>query len=93
MENVIELERDGKSIALEEALRDLGVPNQFIGVHRVVGISAAALHGQISGKCRAPRSSDTHHAAISVLPSVEVVFGLQFAACTVIVERTAELDL
>ena len=50
MQDVVELERDGESLALEEALRHLGIPDEFVGVHRVVGIATTALHVQVRGE-------------------------------------------
>ena len=40
VENVIELNADGGSLLLEERLSNLGVPNQFVGVHGLVGVAA-----------------------------------------------------
>ena len=39
--NVIELEHDGKRLALQEALRELRIPYKLIGVHTAVIISTA----------------------------------------------------
>lgn len=41
MEQVIELEHHGERPAFEEALRELHVPDELIGVERVVGIATA----------------------------------------------------
>ena len=41
VENVIELNADGGSLFLEERLSNLGVPNEFVGVHGMVDISSA----------------------------------------------------
>ena len=39
VEDVVELERDGQSVALQEALRELRVPYQLVRVHRLVRIA------------------------------------------------------
>ena len=93
MQDVVELERDGKGVTLEETLGKLCVPDQFVGVHRVVGITATALHVQVRGERGAPGSRDTDHATIGELPGVEVIIGLQLAARTGIVQRTVEFNL
>ena len=93
VQDIIELERDGERIATEEALRYLGVPDELVGVHRVVGITTATLHVEVGGERRAPRSGDAYHTTIGELPGVEVVVGLELAAVVVIVQRTVELDL
>ena len=41
-ENIIELQHDGKRLALQEALRKLRIPYKLIGIHAAVAITAAA---------------------------------------------------
>ena len=50
MQDVVELERDGEGLTLEETLRHLGIPDEFVGVHRVVSIATTALHIQVRGE-------------------------------------------
>ena len=42
VQQVVELDHHGEGFALEEALRELGVPYQFVGVHRLVAVSSSA---------------------------------------------------
>ena len=41
-ENIVELEHDGKRLALQEALRELRIPYKLIRIHAAVAITAAA---------------------------------------------------
>ena len=41
-ENIIELQHDGKRLALQETLRELRIPYKLIRIHAAVAITAAA---------------------------------------------------
>ena len=41
-ENIVELQHDGKRLALQEALRELRIPYKLIRIHAAVAITAAA---------------------------------------------------
>ena len=43
LQNIIKLQRYRKSLAFEEALTQLCVPYKFIGIHRIVVITTAAV--------------------------------------------------
>ena len=47
VQDVVELEGNGESISLEERLRQLGIPQQFVSVHRSIVITTTALHTHI----------------------------------------------
>ena len=92
VQDVVELQGDGEGIALEEALGELCVPDELVGVHGVVVITTTALHVHVGGDGGAPRSVDAYHAAIGERPGVEVVGRLELAAVALIVDRTVQLD-
>ena len=93
MEDIVELQRDGEGLALEEALRQLGIPDELVGVHRGIVVATTALHVHIGGEGGTPGGSDAYHTAIGELPRVEVVVLLQVVTRTGIADRTVELDL
>lgn len=76
VEDVVQLQADGERLALEEALRDLCIPDELVGVHRAVGIAPSALVVQVGGEARSPRSVDVERSAVGELPCVEVVLRL-----------------
>ena len=80
LEDIIELQRDSERLALEETLRDLCIPDEFVGIHRRVVVASPALHVDVRGEGRAPWRRDTQHRTISELPRVEVVLRLQVVA-------------
>ena len=41
-ENIVELQHDGKRLALQETLRELRIPYKLIRIHAAVAITAAA---------------------------------------------------
>ena len=80
MQDIVELQRDGQCITPQERLRQLCIPNQFVGIHRCIAITTTALHIDIRSQLRTPRSRDTRHGTIRELPCIEVVVRLQFTA-------------
>ena len=80
MKNIVELQHDSQGLALEEALRYLGVPDEFVGVHRRLVIASTTLHVEVGGKGCTPRGCDSQHTAIGELPGIEVVIRLEIVA-------------
>ena len=93
LEDIIELQGDGERPALEEALRDLRIPDELVGIHRRVVIASATLHVDVRGEGGAPWGRDTQHRAISELPRVEVVLRLQVVARMGVGQRAVEFEL
>ena len=93
MEDIVELQRDGEGLALEEALRQLGIPDELVGVHRGIVVATTALHVHIGGEGGTPGGGNAYHTAIGELPRVEVVVLLQVVTRTGVANRTVELDL
>ena len=46
---VVELQRHGEGTASKKSLRQLRVPHQFVGIHRVVAVSPSAVLVQVGG--------------------------------------------
>ena len=92
-EDVIELQRDGEGFALEEALRHLCVPHEFVGVHGVVAVAAPAVLVKVGGEGGAPGTGDVHCAAVGKLPCVEVCGLLKVVARVHVLQRAVEFHL
>ena len=93
VQDVVQLQRDGKGLTLEEALRELGIPDKLVGVHRGIVVTTTALHVHVGGERCAPRRCYAHHTSVGKLPGIKVIAGLQLATVAVVVERSVELDL
>ena len=93
MEDVVELERDGQGVALQEALRELRVPYQLVRVHRLVRIATPRVLTDVRRKTRSPRGGDVDCGAVSELPCVEIALRLEIVTGVHIVERSVQLHL
>ena len=58
-------------------MRELGIPNQLIGVECLVAIAALAIHVDVCGEVAAPRDGDLCVPAIIEIPRGEVAGCLQ----------------
>ena len=86
LQQVVELQRHRESLAAEEALRQLHVPDKLVGVHRRVVETAAAVHREVGGYCSAPRCLYVGAEAVREHPCVEVRLWLQLVAGVGVVE-------
>ena len=65
-EEVEGIEHDGEA-CLGEGARETGIPHQFVGVHRVVVVAAARVHGHVGGELEAEGYlEDTAEAVVEV---------------------------
>ena len=78
VEDVIPLQHDGEFLSLEETLRKLCVPDELIGIERLVAISPLAEHVEVGGEVGAPREGNPCISAIREVPCREVARCLQF---------------
>ena len=76
-QDIVPLQHDGKHLAPEEAVRQLGVPQQFVGIERLVVEAASAKTMEIGGETGTPREGDARVATIVEVPRGKVVRGLQ----------------
>ena len=58
-------------------MRELGIPEQLVGIERLVRIAALAKHVDIGGEVGPPREGNLGVATIGEIPRSEVVGGLQ----------------
>lgn len=93
VQQVVELDHHGEGFALEEALRELGVPYQFVGVHRLVAVSSSAALAQVCAQAHAPGHGGCDARSVRELPGVHVARCLKLVAGMVVVEGSVEVDL
>ena len=86
MQDVVELQRYGERSAFEEALSDLRVPDEFVGVHRLIVEPAPAVHVHVGRERGAPRCCYVDGATVCKAPGVEVALALQVVARVGVVE-------
>ena len=92
-QDVVHLERQGKGLAAQEGVRQLCIPYQFIGVHRLVVVSATTIHIDARREGRTPGSRQLQVGTVGECPCVEVVVGLQLTAGMQILQRTIQFKL
>lgn len=73
LQNIIPLERDGQSVALQERLGHLRVPKQFVGVHAGRGETATAVLTDVGGEGQTIVEYKVHLRAITESPRFHVV--------------------
>lgn len=78
VEQVIELNAEGGAL-VEEGLRQLQVPYQFIGIHAGIIVSASAVHGHIGGDAGIPRGGILQTGTIIETVSLHVGLCLETA--------------
>ena len=64
MQYVEQLQAQSSSIAGQKALRNLGIPNKFVGVHGMVVKAATAIHGHVCRNSHIPRGVNLQIATI-----------------------------
>ena len=82
-ENIVDLQHDGKRLALQEALRELRIPYKLIRIHAAVAITAAAADKETPARKQSSKASKigtTLH---------EPLFGKQLANVKVTSNRLA----
>ena len=77
VQDVVPLQHDGERLRAQEAVRQLGVPQQLVGVQRLVGIAALAEHVEVGREVGTPRERNLGVAAVREVPRCQVVRGLQ----------------
>ena len=93
MQDVVELESDGERLALEEALGQLSVPDQFVGVHRRVAVAAAARHIEIGRQLHAPRQLCGGVESVGEVPRILITLRLELVATKGIAHVAVQLHL
>ena len=78
---------------LAQVLAQLGIPDELIGVHRLVIVSATALLLNVSREREPEGECDVHASAIVEGPAVDVGIGLQLVAGVLIRESAVQSDV
>ena len=84
------MEGDGGRLVLEERLRELCVPDKFVGVHRRFGETAARVHADVRGERHAPVEGEVGVGAIGEIPRIHVGILLQRGARVLIVNTALQ---
>ena len=80
-------------VVMEETLGEAGVPDEFVGIHCVVGVATAGVHRQVGGELEAPRQFDLGDEAVVKVEDVDSL-EVRAVACGVLVVEVADaLDL
>ena len=77
MQNVVPLQHDHQFLSLQESVRELCVPDNLVGVERLVAIASFAVNVDVGGKVAAPGEGNPGVAAVGEVPCGEVVRRLQ----------------
>ena len=72
VENVVPLEHHGEFLALEETLRELGIPQQLVGVERRIAIAALAVHVHVGREVGTPGEGDLRVATVVEVPRFQI---------------------
>ena len=80
-------------IAVEETLGEAGVPDKFVGVHCVVGVATAGVHGEVGGELEAPRQFDLGGEAVVEVEDVDGLEVCAVAGGVLVVEVADALDV
>ena len=89
-EDVVEAEAEREGAVAEEGLRELGVPEQFVGVHRRGRETAARLHADVGGEAQTERQVEVGRGPIGEAPRVEIGARLEGGARVLIVHTAVE---
>ena len=93
MQNVVPLQHYREPTSAQEGLRELGIPQELVGIHRLVGITAFAEHVEVGCEFHAPIKADVRVTTILEIPGRKVVRGLQTILCTGIRRTTVEREV
>ena len=77
VQDVIPLQHDGERLAAQETVAQLCIPNEFVGIQRLVAVASFAEHMGIGREIATPRECDSGIAAIGEIPGCQVVGSLK----------------
>ena len=77
MQDIIPLQHHGQRFSTQEAVRQLGVPDQLIGIERRIAIASFTEHVEVGREVAAPREGHSGVTTILEVPGRQVVRGLQ----------------
>ena len=89
----VEAVEHADEIAVKETFGEAGIPDEFVGVHCIVGVATARVHGEVGGELEAPRQFDLSGETVV---EVEDVDGLEVSAVAggvLVVDVADALDL
>lgn len=72
VEDVVELQGDGGGILPQKTLGDLEVPEQFVGVHGGIAVTAAAVLRDVGGEAHVPRQIEVAAHAVGEGVGVQI---------------------
>jgi hypothetical protein len=72
MQEVIELEAYREGLTLKETLRNLGIPDELVGISGSITESSTASHAYVGSELCTPRSIDGSIETIVEAPGVQV---------------------
>ena len=87
-QNVIPLYGNRSGVAFQETLRKLGVPDQLVGVHRLVIVSAAAALSDVGGQAHVPRHVDLYVSTVREIIRVQIGVLLKVVSRMLVVDVT-----
>ncbi len=93
VQDVIPLQHDGELLAAQEALTQLCVPYQLVGVQCLVAVSALTETVEVGAQVHSPRECDAGVAAIAEVPRGEVARGLQAVLCVSVGQPSVQRDV
>ena len=80
-------------VAVEETLGEAGVPNKFVGVHGMVGVTSSGVHGEVGGELQAPWQFDLSGEAVIEVEDVDGLKVRAVAGGVLVVDVANTLDL
>ena len=93
VQDVVPLQHHSEFLATQEGLRELGVPQEFVGIHRLVGIASLAEHVEVGSKFHAPIETDVRVTTVLEVPGGKVVRCLQAVLSAGIRRTTVEREV
>ena len=93
VQDVVELQAHSCCVAFEEGLRNLPVPKELVGVHRVVRVAAARTHAQVGRNAHAPVEVEVGLCAVGELPRVHIIVFLQRGTRVLVSQRSQKPDV
>lgn len=77
MKDIIPLQHHGQFLTFQEAMRQLCIPNQLVGIKCLVAVSSFAEHVYIRRQVGTPREGNFCITSIREIPGREIVGSLQ----------------
>lgn len=93
LQDIIELNADGSGTIAEEGLCNLRVPEQFVGIHRSIGVTTARTHADICRNTESKVKVKVGIGTVREVPRIHIGIFLNRSTCMLVFQSADKADI